>query len=54
VAQKWKDLEISEGKLNLDRFVKDVADSTKLTVETAGKIVNTIVGKSLPSRVIKE
>lgn len=40
IAQKWKDLELKEGKLNLDKFINDVANSTRLTVETAGKVVN--------------
>lgn len=44
VAQKWKDLELKEGKLNLDKFVNDVAASTRLTVETAAKVISNIVG----------
>ena len=28
VQQKWREIAVQEGKLNLDRFVKDVSDST--------------------------
>lgn len=42
IAQKWKDLELKEGKLNLDKFVNDVANSTRLTVDTVGKVVNAL------------
>lgn len=43
IAQKWKDLQLKEGKLNLDRFINDVAASTRLTVETAAKVVGNII-----------
>lgn len=43
IAQKWKDLQLKEGKLNLEKFVQDVANSTRLTVETAAKVVGNIV-----------
>ena len=42
VKQKWAEVEISRDRLKLDQFVKDVADSTKLTVETVSRIIGTI------------
>lgn len=44
VAQKWEDLAIQGGRLDLDRFTRDIADSTKLTVETIGKVVSAVAG----------
>jgi len=43
VKQKWEEIGVSKDRLKLDQFVKDVADSTKLAVETATKIVGEIV-----------
>ena len=43
IAQKWMDLKLKQGKLDLDKFVNDVAMSTRLTVETASKVVNNLV-----------
>lgn len=43
IAQRWMDLKLKEGKLDLDKFVNDVAMSTRLTVETAAKVVNNLV-----------
>ena len=43
VKQKWEEVGVAKGKLKLDQFVKDVADSTKLTVETASKIVGEVI-----------
>lgn len=40
IAQKWKEIDIKQGQLALDRFVQDVANSTRLTVETASKVVS--------------
>lgn len=53
LAQKWKDLEIKEGYLNLEKFIHDVKDSTKLTVETITKAAQMIGGgviKGIPAR----
>ncbi len=35
--------------MNLAKFIKDVADSTRLTIETATKIVGSVIGK-LPGK----
>lgn len=43
IKQKWAEVKVKEGKLELDKFVQDVANSTRLTVETAGKIVDTLM-----------
>jgi len=45
IAQRWEEVEISKGRLELERFIRDVSDSTKLAVETVGRIVNTLVNK---------
>lgn len=50
VKQAWKNLDIQEqnavingNRLELDKFIKDVPDSIKLTVETVRNVVNDIV-----------
>lgn len=47
VQQDWKDLEIKEGKLNLDKFIHDIADSTRLTIEQAGAVVRSVIGRRI-------
>lgn len=42
VKQKWAEVETGQGRLKLEQFVKDISDSTKLTVETIGKIVGIV------------
>lgn len=44
VQQKWKEVSIKEGKLELDKFVNDVANSTRLTVQEVSKLVNGLLG----------
>lgn len=46
VKQRWKDLDLKEGKLDLDKFVHDIADSTKLAVETVSGITKAVLSKS--------
>lgn len=53
IAQKWKELEIQEGKLDLERFIRDVKDSTRLTVETITKAVQ-LVGGGMIQKGLKE
>lgn len=40
VAQKWREIDIKQGKLDLDKFVNDVKESTKLTTETIMKVIS--------------
>lgn len=40
IKQKWQEVNIKQGQLDLDRFIKDVADSTRLTVETVSKVLS--------------
>ncbi|AXH73116.1 MAG: hypothetical protein [Microviridae sp.] len=37
IAQKWKELEIKQGHLDIEKFVQDVSNSTKLTVEAVSR-----------------
>lgn len=56
IAQKWKDLEIKQGHLDLQKFVQDVSNSTKLTVETITKVAQMVGGgiiKGIPNKMIK-
>jgi len=53
IAQKWKALEIEQGKLDLQKFVQDVSNSTKLTVETITKAVE-MVGGGLIQKGLKQ
>lgn len=53
IAQRWEELSISRknamingDRLALERFIRDVPDSVKLTVETVSKVVSGIVSKS--------
>ena len=53
IAQKWKELDIQQGKLNLEKFVRDVSESTKLKVETVTRAAEMIGGgviKGIPSK----
>jgi len=55
IAQKWKGLDIQQGHLDLQRFVQDVSNSTKLTVETITKAAQMVGGgviKGIPGRSI--
>lgn len=51
VKQKWVELGISQDRLKLDQFVQDVANSTKLAVETVEKLVGTL---TRGGRVVKK
>lgn len=51
VKQKWAEIAVKKGKLDLDRFIHDIADSTKLTVETATKIVTNLTGVFSQSKI---
>jgi len=42
VAQKWQEVNIKQGHLDLDKFIKDVKESTKLTTETILKVISII------------
>lgn len=42
IAQKWKALAIEKGYLDIERFVQDVANSTKLTVEAVKGVVSNL------------
>jgi len=56
VAQKWKALEIQQGHLDIQKFVQDVSNSTKLTVETVTKLAQMVGGgviKGIPNKTIK-
>jgi len=53
VAQKWKALEIQQGHLDIQKFVQDVSNSTKLTVETITKAVQ-MVGGGMIQKGLKE
>jgi len=55
IAQKWKGLDIQQGHLDLQRFVQDVSNTTKLTVETITKAAQMVGGgviKGIPGRSI--
>lgn len=43
IAQKWRNIAVQEGRLNLERFVHDVSESTKLTVQTVTNLVGQLV-----------
>ena len=45
IAQKWEEIRVQKGRLELEKWVRDVSDSTKLTVETVARIANTVIGK---------
>jgi len=58
IAQQWKALEIEQGHLDIQKFVQDVSNSTKLTVETVARAVEMIGGgiiskglKKMPNKV---
>lgn len=56
IAQKWKALEIQQGHLDLQKFVQDVSNSTKLTVETVARAVELVGGgfiKKIPNKMVK-
>lgn len=56
IAQKWESLRIQEGYLEIEKFVRDVSDSTKLTVETITKAVQLVGGgliKGIPNKTIR-
>lgn len=40
IKQKWAEVKVKEGQLELNKFINDVAASTRLTVETATKVVD--------------
>lgn len=42
VKQKWKEVDIKGGKLELDKFINDVKESTKLTTESIIKVISLI------------
>ncbi len=48
VKQKWAEVGVKKDKLKLDQFINDVATSTRLTVETASKVITSLFGKTLP------
>jgi len=39
VKQKWEEVSIKQGHLDLDKFIKDVKDSTKLTTESIIRVI---------------
>lgn len=39
VKQKWEEVSIRKGHLDLDKFIKDVKDSTKLTTESIIRVI---------------
>lgn len=45
VAQRWEEIGVQKGRLELEKWVRDVSDSTRLTVETVSRIANTVIGK---------
>lgn len=45
VAQKWEEIDVQKGRLELERWVRDVADSTRLTVETVTKVAGMVLGR---------
>ena len=42
IRQKWEEVNIKRGHLDLDKFIKDVKDSTKLTTDVIFKIIGLI------------
>lgn len=42
IAQKWREVQVKEGHLDLDRFIRDVKESTKLTTETIMKVISVL------------
>lgn len=50
ISQKWTSLGIKKGELELKKFVNDVAQSTRLTVETASKLVDTLMKGGFSAR----
>jgi len=56
IAQKWKALEIQQGHLDIEKFVQDVSNSTKLTVETVARAAELVGGgfiKKIPNKMVK-
>lgn len=56
VKQKWAEVSIKQGHLDLQKFIKDVSDSTKLTIETVTKVAQMVAGgvlKTIPNKTIK-
>jgi len=45
VAQRWEEIGVQKGRLELEKWVRDVADSTKLAVETVSRIATTVLGR---------
>ena len=39
VKQKWEEVNIKKGHLDLDKFIKDVKESTKLTTESIIRVI---------------
>lgn len=39
VKQKWQEVNIKQGQLDLDKFIKDVKESTKLTTESIIRVI---------------
>jgi len=39
VKQKWQEVNIKQGHLDLDKFIKDVKESTKLTTESIIRVI---------------
>ena len=39
VKQKWEEVKIKKGHLDLDKFIKDVKESTKLTTESIIRVI---------------
>lgn len=42
VKQKWEEVNVKKGHLDLDKFIKDVKDSTKLTTESIIRVIGLI------------
>lgn len=45
VKQKWAEIAVKQGQLDLDKFVNDIANSTKLAVETVSGIAKSVLTK---------
>lgn len=45
IAQKWEEIEVQKGRLQLEKWVRDVSDSTKLAVETVAKVAGAVLSK---------
>jgi len=52
VKQKWAEVRTGQGRLELEKFVRDISDSTKLAVETVSKVVSAVAGgRSIGRRI---